>query len=618
MSNPLSKLLDLYKSRNFIQAEKEYLHITKKLKPNHELLNLYGVILFELKKYDKAILQLKKSIEINPNYYQGYNSLGNIFFKKNDFKEALEAYEKAIKLKFDYFETYHNTGNVYLKLGQIDKALKNYNLATKFNPNYLPAIKSKVDLHYIFKNHKLALEEIEIFLKKEPNNASMYHKRGDVFSELNNLDLALKSYEKAYVLNPDKPFLLGSIQLTKNKMCIWDDFSQIKKEVENKILKKEKVSPPYTVTTVFDSPEFQFECAKIWQNEYKIKEKKNFSFKKKDSKKIKLGFFSADFRVHAMGHLMVGMLELHDKSQFELYGFYFGPKIKLNDELHDRIFKSFDKYIDISLMSDSETLNLCRELEIDIAIDFMCHTGDYNRFNLFLERLAPIQINFLGYPGTSGSNNLDYIVADKNLITPDEQKFYTEKIIYLPDTYQPNENIKKISQTFTGKRSFNLPEDKFIFCCFNSHQKINPVIFDAWLYILKNTKNSILWLLKDNNFSENNLTSLIKENGIDPSRLIFADHLNLEDHLNRIKYADLFLDTFPYNAHTTCSDALRIGVPVLTLKGNSFASRVATSLLNTINLNELVTNNINDYKRLAIKIYNEKNYLDELKKKNCS
>ncbi len=615
MNNPLSKLLDFYKTRNFVKAEKEYLNIIKKVKPNHELLNLYGVILFELKKYDQAALQLKKSIEINPKYYQGYNSLGNILFKKDDLNEALEAYQKAIELKFDYFETYHNKGNVYFKLRKIDMALKNYNLATKFNPNYLPAIKGKVDIHYSLKNHELALEEIQNFLKIEPNSSSMYHLRGDIFAEMNNLDLALQSYEKAQILKPDKPFLLGSIQLTKNKMCMWNDFFDLKKQIEGKIMKQEKVSPPYTVTTVYDSPQIQFECAKVWQNEYKSKSKKNFPSKNKVSKKIKLGFFSADFRVHAMGHLMVGMLELHDKSQFELYGFYFGPKIESNDKLHDRILKCFDKFTDISLMSDFETSNLCGELEIDIAIDFMCHTGDYNRFSLFLEKLAPIQINFLGYPGTSGSKNLDYIVADKILIEPDEQKFYSEKIIYLPDTYQPNENDKKISNTLVKKETFGLPEEKFIFCCFNSHQKINPIIFDAWLYILKNTENSVIWLLKDNSFSQENLKLQIKNNGIDPDRLIFAENLKIEDHLQRIKFADLFLDTFPYNAHTTCSDALRVGIPVLTLKGKSFASRVAASLLNTINLNELITTNIEDYKKLAIKIYNEKTYLDEIKKK---
>ncbi len=360
MNNQLSKLLDLYKKRNFAKAEKECFNIIQKVKPNYELLNLYAVILFELKKYDQALTQLKKSLEINPNYYQGYNSLGNVLFKKNNLKEALDAFQKAIDLKFDYFEAYHNRGNVYLKQKQINKALESYNLATKFKPDYLPAIKSKVDLFYNLKNHRLALEEIENVLKKEINNQSMYHKRGDIYSELKNFDLALKNYKKAYELNPDKPFLLGSLQLTQNQMCEWDNYFDIKKKVENKISKHEKVSPPYTITTVYDSPKLQLECAKLWQKEYKIENKDNF-FLEKNSEKIKLGFFSADFRTHAMGHLMVGMLELHDKSQFELYGFYFGPKPNLDDKLHERIFNCFDKFVDISLMTDTEVIELSRK-----------------------------------------------------------------------------------------------------------------------------------------------------------------------------------------------------------------------------------------------------------------
>ena len=311
------------------------------------------------------------------------------------------------------------------------------------------------------------------------------------------------------------------------------------------------------------------------------------------------------------------MLEKHDKSKFEVFGFYLGRSIDSEDLWHDRVKKTFDKFFDVSSLTEFEISELSIKEEIDIAIDLMTHVnnGMENRFGAFTIGCAPLQINFLGYPGTSGSNNLDYIVADKILIEPDEQKFYSEKIIYLPDTYQPNEYEKKISNILVKKESFGLPEEKFIFCCFNSHQKINPIIFDAWLYILKNTENSVIWLLKDNGFSEENLKLQMKNNGIDPGRLIFAENLKIENHLQRIKFADLFLDTFPYNAHTTCSDALRAGIPVLTLKGKSFASRVAASLLNTINLNELITTNIEDYKKLAIKIYNEKTYLDEIKKK---
>ena len=616
MNNELSTLINLYKNKKFIQAEKKCSALIKKVKPNHELLNLYAIILYELKKYEKSIIQLNKSLEINPNYFQGYNSLGNVLFKKNEFKNAIECFSKAIELKNDYFEAYHNRGNAFLKLKQIDNALNNYNLATQYNKNYLPAYKSKVDLYYNFKNHKQALIEIENVLRLEPSNDVMYHKRGDIFAEKNQLDLALKSYENAYKLNPDKPFLLGSIQITKNKMCLWDDFFDLKKEVEKKILDKKKVSPPYPVTTVYDSPILQLQCSKVWQAEYKFENKKNFKFKKKEpSNKIRLGFFSADFRTHAMGHLMVKMLEQHDRSTFELYGFYFGPKLDPSDELQNRILKCFDQFHDISLMTDPEVTKLCRELNIDIAIDFMCFTGDYNRFGIFLQRAAPLQVNYLGYPGTSGSSCLDYIVADKILISEEEEKFYSEKIIYLPDTYQPNEDFKEVSKKNINKEMLNLPKDSFVFCCFNSHQKINPIIFDTWIEILKSSEKSILWLLKDNKFSEENLKSYCKKNNINPNRLIFADHVNFHDHLQRIQFADLFLDTYPYNAHTTCSDALRMNIPVLTLKGSSFASRVASSLLNSLDLKELITNDLDQYKDIALRVYKDNEYLKKLKDK---
>ena len=245
----------------------------------------------------------------------------------------------------------------------------------------------------------------------------------------------------------------------------------------------------------------------------------------------------------------------------------------------------------------------------------MGYTGNDNRFGIFLNKAAPIQINFLGYPGTSGSECIDYIVADKTLIPVDEQKNYSEKIIYLPDTYQPNEESKQISDINQNKKQFNLPQNKFVFCCFNSHQKINPKMFLTWTKILKEKKDSVLWLLKDNQFSEKNLKTFLSNQGLDPQRLIFADHLPLNQHLARLKFADLFLDTYPYNAHTSCSDALRMNVPVVTLKGRSFASSVASSLINTLEVNELIVNNFNEYERLSLKISNDKNYLEKIKNK---
>ena len=309
------------------------------------------------------------------------------------------------------------------------------------------------------------------------------------------------------------------------------------------------------------------------------------------------------------------MLEKHDKSKFEIFGFYLGRPTDSEDLWHDRVKKSFNKFFDVSSLTEFEISELSIKEEIDIAIDLMTHVnnGMENRFGAFTIGCAPLQINFLGYPGTSGSKSIDYIIADKSLIPSDCKKFYSEKIIYLPNSYQPNIKNIKISDTNLTKEKLGLPKDKFIFCSFNQHQKINPKIYDIWMNILNKNPNSILWLLNDNIYSNKNLLLEAKKRGIDEKRIIFGERLLHADHLERIKCGDLFLDTFPCTAHTTCSDALRVGIPVLTISGNSFVSRVATSLLNTMNLKELISNNFKEYEIIANKIAIDSEFLDKIK-----
>lgn len=615
MDKNLKELLNLYKTKNFLDAEKKCKEILKKIKPNFEIYNIYAVILYELDKFEEAINNWKKAIEINSEYFFGYNNLGNAYFKLNEIEKAIENYDRAIKIKSDYFEAYHNRGNAYFKINNYEQALKNYSSALQIKQDYLPSIKSRNEIYKRQKNFDRALFELDKLLIYEPNNANAFVDKADIFFELNKLDEALDHYRRALKTYTEPSFLLGNFIHTKMKMCDWNDFDNEISDLKSKLESKIKSSPPYPITTLFDSPELQFECAKLWQKEYIFEQQENFKFNNKKNDKIRLGFFSADFRTHAMGHLMVRMFELHNKDQFELHGFYFGPEPNRNDLVYERIIKSFDSFNDIGSLNNFKAAKLSRDKRIDIAIDCMGYTGNDNRFGIFLNKAAPIQVNFLGYPGTSGSKCIDYIVADKILIPMNEQKNYSEKIIYLPDTYQPNEENKQISDINQNKKKFNLPENQFVFCCFNSHQKINPKMFLTWIKILKEKKDSVLWLLKDNQFSEKNLKTFLSNKGLDPKRLIFADHLPLNQHLARLKFADLFLDTYPYNAHTSCSDALRMNVPVVTLKGRSFASRVATSLINTLKANELIVNNFNEYERLSLKISNDKNYLEKIKNK---
>jgi len=331
-----------------------------------------------------------------------------------------------------------------------------------------------------------------------------------------------------------------------------------------------------------------------------------------------LGYFSGDFRNHPVGHLIAKILETHDKSKFELYGFYLSDKKDENDNYYLRIKKAFSKFFHVSSMSISEIISLTKNLNIDIAIDLMAHTGSFddpNKFEIFHNRCAPVQINFLGYPGTSAIENVDYIIADKTVIPEKNKKFFTEKIIFLPHSYQPSEKIRALSKKIITKKNLSLPEDKFIFCCFNNINKILPSTLKLWSDILKKIPKSILWLLSNDENIKKNLKSEFEKKYINPERIIFCGKTPLNEHLKRIKQADLFLDTFPYNAHTTCSDTLWAGVPLLSLEGQSFQSRVASSLLKTSGLGELIAKNENDYVEKAIDIANNIEYLNSLKAK---
>ncbi len=615
MSKELSELLSLFKEKKFSLAEKKCLKLIKKIKPNYEVYNIYAVILFELNKYEDAIKYWKKTIELNPKYHFGYNNLGNVFLKQDKLVEALNCYENAIKIKSDYYEAYHNKGNVLTKMDDKKNALDSYDKAIKIKNDYLPSLKARNSFYINEKKHSLAIAELDKLMIYEPNNIELYIQKADILTEIGKHQESIEYYQTAYNMDQNHKFLIGDLIHTKSKICDWENIDDQIKKLKTKILNQDKASAPFTATTLFDSPNLIFKVAKIWESGFKSKKDFTQKYINKDKKKIKIGYYSADFRTHAMGHLLVRMFELHDKSLFELHGFYFGPPVDQKDLLQKRIIRCFDSFNDISKLNDKSVCDLSKKLEIDIAIDLMGYTGNRNRFGIFLTKLAPIQINFLGYPGTSGSKFLDYIVADKILITKENEKYYSEKIIYLPDTYQANEDIKKISEKNFKREMFGLPTDKFVFCSFNSNHKINHRIFSLWMKILSKNKKSVLWIMSDNDLASNNLKNFATKSGIDKDRLIFAKHMPLDEHLKRLQLADLVLDTHPYNAHTTCSDALRVDLPILTLKGESFASRVAASLLNSINLTELITESEEDYEKLALKISTNNDYLKNIKSK---
>ena len=328
--------------------------------------------------------------------------------------------------------------------------------------------------------------------------------------------------------------------------------------------------------------------------------------------KIRVGYYSADFHNHATGYLMAELIELHDHHRFECIGISFGPKH--HDQMQLRLEQSFDQFIDASAMSDIQIAQLSRELKIDIAVDLKGFT-QHCRTGIFAYRAAPIQVNYLGYPGTMAAEYMDYLIADKVLIPEQSQGAYSEKIVYLPHSYQVNDRQRVISDKVFTRAELGLPEQGFVFCCFNNNFKILPAMFESWMRILKAVEGSVLWLYQDNEGAVDNLKKEAKARGVDPDRIIFAKRLPLEEHLARHRQADLFIDAFPYNAHTTASDALWAGLPVLTLMGQSFAGRVAASLLTAIGLPELITTTPAAYEALAIELAKSPEKLTALKQK---
>ena len=573
----LEEAIKFHKDGFLEKAENIYQKIIKNEPKNFQAKHFLGIILFSKKKYFESIKLIKDSISINPENFSAYNNLGNVFKEIKKYDEAINFYKSAIKLKENYAIGFYNLAQIYKITSNFKLALDFYNKAILFDKDFYDAYYNLAELHEILKNF---------------DDATYY-------------------YNQLLKLKPDYPYLLGSIINLKLQICDWANFDESLKEIKDNIIKKKQVSKPLDIVFLFDSLELQSTIIKDFST--KNFPQINSAVKNTLSNdKIKIGYFSSDFNnSHPTGYLIPELFEYHDKTQFDLYVFYFGNKI---DSKLNRIKKAATKFYNISSISDHKVAKFCNKINLDIAIDVNGFIKNC-RPNIFALKAAPIQINYLAFPNTMGVNYINYIIADKILIPNQSQKFYSEKIIYLPNSYQISDQKRDKSDNNLIKKHYNLPEDKFIFCCFNNIIKINPYIFNIWMNILKRNINSVLWLLSDNTQVINNLKSEAKNRNINPERLIFAKRVNISENLNRYKLADLFLDTCPCSAHTTANDVLWAGTPLLTLAGESFASRVSASLLSSMNIKELITYSEKEYEDLAVKLSNDNKKIIEIKQR---
>ena len=562
----------------------------------------------DLKDYSQAIDNFKKALEIKPDYKQAYNNLASVYANLKDYENAIKIFKKAINIKPVHFNEYNNLGNIYYESYEFNKAIENYNLALKINPDFSLIYYNKAKALYKINLKQEAIFNYEKAISINKNFAEAYKNLGNLYLDLKTLEKSIYNHEQALKINPKIKYLSGTILQSKCGLCDWRNFKKEKEILKNDILNGKKAASPFSTILIYDSPSIQKMASNLFvESEFK---KSKYLKNKKQNKKIRVAYFSADFHNHATMYLMANLFELHDKTKFETFAFSFGP----NDEsqIRKRVSKSFDKFFDVKLKNTNEIVKLSRDLNIDIAVDLKGFTND-NRFDLFVERCAPIQISYLGFPGTSGSDCIDYLIADKMVIPHENRIFYSEKIIYLPNTYQVNDATISISEKKFSRRDFGIPNNSFVFSLFNNSYKIMPEMFDVWINILERVNNSILWLLVDNETVKNNLKRILVSRGIDQKRILFASRMIHSEHLARLKLADLFLDTYPCNAHTTASDSLRSCLPIITLRGSSFASRVTSSLLSSIGLEKLITNTKKDYEELAVKIAKDKNLYTKIK-----
>lgn len=588
-----------------------------KLNPNQaETYNNLGIAYSQVKNFDKAIKAYTNSIKINPKFLDALNNLGITYKEIKKKNEAIECWNKVIAIDKNNAKAYNNIGSILFETEKYEKSIDYFNKAIILDKKFYQAYFNRGNAYQKINSFKQSINDYNESIKLNSHYAEAYIARGFSYRSLNMLDETFRDWTDGYKIDNKYQNFIGRIFYMKKKLCNWknyeNDYLFFKKNISN----ISKLISPFNSLSTFNSAELQKNIATNYVKEnfknYNL-EKKNFSFtNKKVSKKIKVGYYSSDFKNHAMSFLLAEMFETHNKDKFEIIGF---SLIKQNnDKMNERIIKNFDKYLDVSSKTKKEISEISKNLEIDLAVDLMGFTKN-NKFEIFLEKCAPIQINFLGYPGTLGTNLIDYIIADKTLIPNGEEINYSEKIIYLPDTYQCNDSKKVISKKNFFRKDFNLPEEKFIFCCFNQKYKFNPETIKIWINILKKVNNSVLWLLDDENESTYNLVEEFKSGGLHPSRIIFSKKLPLDEHLARHRLADLFLDTFPYCAHTTASDSLWSGLPLITKVGNTFASRVAASLLKAISLDELITTSDEEYINLATGLANNPKKLNLIKNK---
>lgn len=573
---------------------------------NQDALYILAVAEMQNQRFHEADELLARLLALNPKIALAWANRGNARIALKDPEGAVAAFDGAIAAEPMFVEAHFNRAKLLKDLGRLEDALAGYDRCLALAPAFVDALMNRGNVLGMLGRHAEALACYDQCLALQPGLLEAHYNRGNVLMRLGRHEEARASYGRAVALNPAFSEAYFARCHAKIMLCDWTDFATENERIKAAIEKATGPLPAFHLLARLSAAE-QLRSARshvaqtcppsepLWRGERYAHER------------IRLAYLSADFRDHPVALLTAGLFEQHERSRFEVVGISFGRDDA--SPVRGRLKKSFDRFIEVQAMSDEDIARLLREHEIDIAVDLNGFTSG-GRPAVFARRPAPVQVNYLGYAGTLGSDHWDYIIADRFVVPDEDRRHFAEKVVQMPHTFMVNDGARKLAERVPSRPEAGLPETGFVFCCFNNAFKITPDAFDVWMRLLRQVEGSVLWLSNPNANAAGNLRQEAEARGVAAERLIFAPKMALnEDHLARMRLADLFIDTFHFNAHATAADALWAGVPVLTCSGATFASRVAGSLLGAVGLPELVTHSPQDYAALALRLARDRDAL---------
>lgn len=614
--------------------------------PNHvAALNLLGVTLTQLAKFDEAETYLRKALQLNATSDVTFYNYGIVLKALKRFTEAFDRFSQALTINSGVPETWNNRGTVLNDLGRHEEAIKDFDRAIQINPRYADAFCNKGkslatlkrfedaasafdcalalqptlaaawlgrgNMHAERRQYHDALADYDKALSLKPDLADAWNYRGSALFDLQRYAAAITAYDRALAIKPKLNYAPGLRLLSKLYLCDWTNLDTETAEFLTGIKKHRLLSPPFTVLPVAQSPIEQFLCATRFE-EARLDRQPNRKGKTYSHDRIRVAYLSADFQENVIAYLIAGLLERHDRKRFEIIGISLSSDAESPMRL--RLEGAFERFADVHDKSDQEAAKLIEDLEVDIAVDLMGYTQNA-RPGIFARHPAPVQVSYLGYLGTMGTDFIDYVIADKIALPSDQQTHYTEKIVHLPDCFLANDNTLEIASRVPSREAAGLPAEGFVFCSFNNSYKLGPQTFEIWMRLLSKVEGSVLWLVESNAEMVANLRRQAECRGVDGKRLIFAPRVALPEHLARQQLAGLFLDTVPYNAGATGAAALWAGLPMLTMIGETFVGRMAASMLHAVGLPELVTHSPAEYEGLALSIATDSTLRAALKEK---